>query len=284
MRLFALWKLQEAKISQDLKAKLHQLEFKCRIVYQKHLELQAQLTASREELKNWEKKFAMNVQTDVPLGIDIQNLNLSNQTLKNEIQKIYNGDLNDFQHLENETRNMRMSNNDLESHINKLNQYLLNCTSANKALSAEIQDKNSKIRAVQDHLRRKQSLASSTRSVPYNPIQGHTVTNEENFDDANLQLPWSQPDDLDNRGFLRDHKDSKCVVCSEELTNLEQGLIVVTPCGHRFHEICIEDWIELGTQKVCPQCRTPIDSQSLTLQTNWDNTKKLYSCFHVNLT
>jgi myosin heavy subunit len=284
MRLFALWKLQEDNRKPQLKEKLSQLEAQSRIVSQKHQELKTELAASKEELNNWEMQLQMYVIINRPLEINIESLYSSNKTLENEIRKIYGGDLHDFQRLENETRNVRMSNNNLESQIKELSQYLLDCTSANEALSSEIQDIKSKIKAVQDHLRNKRSLASSTRNVPYNPIQGHTATNEKNSDDVKLQLPWRAPDAKNNRDFLRQNKDSECVVCCEKLTDLKSGLIEVTPCGHRFHKDCIRDWIERGRKKLCPICRKPIDSQSLTLQTDWDNTKKLYSCFHVNLT
>jgi DNA repair exonuclease SbcCD ATPase subunit len=283
MRLFALWKLQEAKRNLELKEKLRQLEAQSRIAYQKHQELQAELVTSKEELNNWEMQLHQRyVPTNRPLGINIESLYSLNQTLKNEIQKIYDGDLHDFQRLENETRNVRMSNNNLESHINKLSEYLLNCTSANEALSSDIQEIKSKIKAVQDHLQSKRILAMSIRNVPYNRVQGHTATNEENSDDVKLQLPWTQPDELNNRDFLRSHKSSECSVCLNQLNNSAKGLIMVTPCGHRFHEECMK--FVLQNQNICPLCRTPIDSQSLTFQTDWDNTKKLYSCFHVNLT
>jgi len=284
MRLFALWKLQESKRNPKLIENLRQLEAESRIAYQKHQELQAELAVSKEELNNLERQLQTYVLRNGQLRINIASSYSSNQTLKNEIAKIYDGDLNDFQRLENETRNVRMSNNNLESKINEVSQYLLNCTSANEALSSEIQVIKSKIKAVENHLRNKLISASSTRNVPYNPVQGHTATNKENSDDVKLQLPWKEPDSNKNREFLRDNKDSKCIVCSEKLTNLEEGLILVTPCGHRFHRICIEKWITNFNQKTCPTCRKPINSQSLTLQTDWDNTKKLYSCFHVNLT
>jgi hypothetical protein len=112
----------------------------------------------------------------------------------------------------------------------------------------------------------------------------HKATNEENSDDVNLQLPSAEPDTENNRDFIRNNRKSKCAVCLEELINSEKGLISVTPCGHRFHITCIERWINTNTTKVCPTCRTPIDSQSLTFQTAWDNNKKLYSCFNVKLT
>jgi hypothetical protein len=284
MRLFALWKLQEEKRNPDLKAKLRQLEAESRIAYQKHQELQAELAACEEELKKCETQLERHVIINRSLGSDIESLYSSNQILQNEIKKIYNGDLRDFQGLENETRNIRMSNKNLEAQINIVSQYLLECKSANEALSSAIRDNKSRIKAVHDYFQSEPISASSTRNVPYNPVQGHTATNEENSDDVTLQLPWREPDSNFNRDFLRDNKDSECIVCSKNLTNLKQGLIVVTPCGHRFHQKCIEKWITNFDQKTCPICRKPIKSQSLTFQTDWDNTKKLYSCFNVNLT
>ncbi len=281
--MFILWERQEANRNPKLKEELRALELKSQSEYQKNQVLQAQLAQYKEELRVWETRLITYLQMNQPLGISIQSLYSLNQNLKHEIRQLYDGDLNNFQLLETKARNMRMSNNNLESEINRLSHYLFDFTRANEALSSEIRYTKAKIKGVEDHLRRKQSSASSTRNVPYNPVQGHTATNEENSDDANLQLPWSQPDELhNNREFLKNNKDSQCAVCLEELNNSENGLIVVTRCGHRFHKKCIEN--VLHHQKMCPRCRMPIDNQSLTFQTHWDNTKKLYSCFHVNLT
>ena len=280
-RLFILWERQEANRNPKLREELRVLELKSQSEYQKNQVLQAQLAQYKEELRVWETRLITYLQMNQPLGVSIQSLYSSNQNLKHEIRQLYDGDLNNFQLLETKARNMRMSNNNLESEINRLSHYLFDFTRANEALSSEIRYTKAKIKGVEDHLRRKQSSASSTRNVPYNPVQVHTTT-----DDQNLQLPQDQPDaehNVRNRDFIKNNKNSKCSVCMDELNDSrENGLIVVTPCGHRFHRTCILK--VLRVQNRCPDCRNQIDSQSLTLQTNWDNTKKLYSCFHVKLT
>jgi len=282
--LFILWERQEAKRNPKLREELRALELKTQSEYQKNQVLQEQLAQYKEELRVWETQFITSLPMNQPFGISILSLYSSNQNLKREIRQLYDGDLNNFQLLETKARNMRMSNNNLESEINRLSHYLFDFTRANEALSSEIRNTEAKIKSVKDHLRRKQNSASSTRNVPYNPVQGHTATNEENSDDVGLQLPSKEPDSKDNREFLRNNKDSTCSVCFEELNNSANGLIVVTPCGHRFHRNCIEKWIADRTPKICPICRQLINSHSLKLQTDWDNTKQLYSCFHVNLT
>jgi rubrerythrin len=109
-------------------------------------------------------------------------------------------------------------------------------------------------------------------------------TQEKLENSVNLQLPSAEPDTKNNRAFIRNNRQSQCAVCLQELINSENGLISVTPCGHRFHITCIERWLDTHSPKKCPTCREPIDSQSLTFQTAWDNNKKLYSCFNVKLT
>ena len=47
------------------------------------------------------------------------------------------------------------------------------------------------------------------------------------------------------------HKTHTCCICLEEMCKEEKTKAV--PCGHEFHEPCINKWLE--TQKDCPICR-----------------------------
>ena len=47
-------------------------------------------------------------------------------------------------------------------------------------------------------------------------------------------------------------KENECPICNEQLTQD----INVLPCGHRFHNDCIESW--LTSHNSCPLCRRPI--------------------------
>lgn len=283
MRLFALWKVQECKRTPELQDKLCQLQNQKQIVDREHQDLKAKLVMSKGELNHWESQLQTYVLGNLPLRTNIQSLYSSNQTLKNEIQKIYNGNIDDFQRLEIETRNVRTVNNNLEAQINKLYQYLLDRTSENEALSSEIQDIKSKIKVLQNHLRNKYSLTSSTRNVPRNPTQSHLYQEQENSDDKNLQLPRKKGKFLEyNENYLKNNSENECTICLEKLNeSASNGYIQVTPCGHRFHAVCIQDLFDRGNS-VCPLCRKPINANSLRLQTDWDNTKPLFSCFHVN--
>ena len=47
----------------------------------------------------------------------------------------------------------------------------------------------------------------------------------------------------------------ECVVCMAEI-DLKQGRknTVITPCGHLFHDECLQQWIDVGKME-CPICR-----------------------------
>lgn len=49
-------------------------------------------------------------------------------------------------------------------------------------------------------------------------------------------------------------KSLTCTVCLETDSDVEA---VRLPCGHDFHQECIEPW--LLTNKVCPMCRHPVE-------------------------
>ncbi|XP_070497702.1 E3 ubiquitin-protein ligase trul-1-like [Chironomus tepperi] len=50
-----------------------------------------------------------------------------------------------------------------------------------------------------------------------------------------------------------------CIICSEFMTNDED--IIVTPCGHCFHNACIGNWIRNSSS--CPTCRKALSRSSL---------------------
>jgi hypothetical protein len=262
MRLFALWEAQEAKRNPKLREELKSLEEKSQSEYKKNQVLQADLDKLKKKLSLWENQLIHHVKINIPSGISIQNLYLSNESLKNEIRQLYDGKLDNFQLLETKARNMRMSNNNLESEIKNVSLHLFNYIKANEALSSEIQETNVKIKGIQDFLQNKL---------------------------LELQLPWAQATySQSNRDFLKGNKESKCDVCFDKLNDsTHAGLIVVTPCGHRFHEHCIIGFINSqfsrGISPLCPSCKDPISEEGLVYQNEWNNMKPLNSCFHLKI-
>ncbi|XP_055322496.1 uncharacterized protein LOC129578249 isoform X2 [Sitodiplosis mosellana] len=57
----------------------------------------------------------------------------------------------------------------------------------------------------------------------------------------------------------------ECAICSEEFgkrNDNDSSDVVVTPCGHVFHEMCLSKWLQYGVQaaepKTCPECRQAV--------------------------
>jgi len=63
--------------------------------------------------------------------------------------------------------------------------------------------------------------------------------------------------------ITKEHKNTTCVVCLEEIPL--GGKAKIMPCGHYFHEHCLLQWLE--TNHVCPLCRAelPTEKQSFDL-------------------
>jgi len=45
-----------------------------------------------------------------------------------------------------------------------------------------------------------------------------------------------------------------CVICMAEIDEEEARRCVVTPCNHKFHQACLEQWMDVKME--CPTCRT----------------------------
>ncbi|KAE9617263.1 hypothetical protein Lal_00035039 [Lupinus albus] len=58
---------------------------------------------------------------------------------------------------------------------------------------------------------------------------------------------------------------SECAVCLDEIEN-EQPARLVPGCNHGFHLQCADTW--LSKNRVCPVCRTKLDSEFFASSTN----------------
>lgn len=47
-----------------------------------------------------------------------------------------------------------------------------------------------------------------------------------------------------------------CVICMGELDPEDARRVVVTPCSHKFHEACLEQWMDVKME--CPTCRATL--------------------------
>ena len=54
----------------------------------------------------------------------------------------------------------------------------------------------------------------------------------------------------------------KCPTCFELLISDSKNFIVTSPCGHLFHNDCVQAWLNRGNQS-CPQCRTGLTRENL---------------------
>jgi hypothetical protein len=70
-------------------------------------------------------------------------------------------------------------------------------------------------------------------------------------------------------GFLGE-EGTECEICSEKLEDTE---ITILRCKHRFHRVCLEEWLHYddgecrgGSCRPCPKCRRGTEKSSVTLQ------------------
>lgn len=66
-------------------------------------------------------------------------------------------------------------------------------------------------------------------------------------------VPWlCLPHVYNYRRHSQGSLQSECVICMLEI-GPEDGVIATTPCEHRFHEACLERWMDVKME--CPTCR-----------------------------
>lgn len=64
-------------------------------------------------------------------------------------------------------------------------------------------------------------------------------------------MPWA----YDYHRSTRIEPGTDCVICMADI-DPEDAQRVSTPCGHKFHRICLEQWMDVKME--CPTCRTTL--------------------------
>ena len=58
-----------------------------------------------------------------------------------------------------------------------------------------------------------------------------------------------------NLNVAAEEEEDECVICGLPFTDETNGPVITTPCGHKFHKMCLCKWCHRGT---CPICRRDI--------------------------
>ena len=51
-----------------------------------------------------------------------------------------------------------------------------------------------------------------------------------------------------------------CSICQDDMVTTNDTTIVLDPCGHSFHRICIQRWFNINES--CPNCRIPVENNT----------------------
>jgi hypothetical protein len=55
---------------------------------------------------------------------------------------------------------------------------------------------------------------------------------------------------------LKENMNIACTICLDRF--FLSSTISASPCGHLFHDKCLDRWLVDERKKTCPQCRTSI--------------------------
>jgi Ring finger domain len=50
-----------------------------------------------------------------------------------------------------------------------------------------------------------------------------------------------------------DNAEADCPICLEKLFEEKEMMVKEMPCGHKYHAICLEKWLQMNS--TCPFCR-----------------------------
>jgi len=58
--------------------------------------------------------------------------------------------------------------------------------------------------------------------------------------------------------FGEDNNQDICSICLENFNGVPQNEICINQCGHKFHCVCIQGWVNSNINTKCPLCRKDI--------------------------
>ena len=58
----------------------------------------------------------------------------------------------------------------------------------------------------------------------------------------------------------------ECPIC---MNNIDQNSLITTPCGHKFHRVCLSEW--KATNNTCPICRKSLEQSANNNENNHNN-------------
>lgn len=82
------------------------------------------------------------------------------------------------------------------------------------------------------------------------PGEGESDAEEEDVDHM---------DDVDAQQQPNGHVHSECTICLDDVTEADEGgNVTILPCGHTFHNICMNGWLMAKPRGECPTCKGTI--------------------------
>ena len=63
-----------------------------------------------------------------------------------------------------------------------------------------------------------------------------------------------------------------CSICIDEI---ERENIYFLPCGHYYHSVCVNKW--MNEKFICPECRHPINISTIDDLSNYNKIKRYNS-------
>lgn len=61
----------------------------------------------------------------------------------------------------------------------------------------------------------------------------------------------------------------QCIICQELFENNDEQVISALDCGHTFHCVCLNQWLENGN--TCPSCRAPVHQKKIIHRLYFDS-------------